>query len=229
MMNPWEIWLHQNPEFSFAGKDSDGDDAEDYGYDDDQEVETSDDDDAPSFTNVNNGDDDDDDSDANVSRRIRRLEADNKKLSRELEAAMELLNKAADREGVSEDDPEGFVPQEDYDALIDLLRTDYVEHAIANYRKKDGSPKWDWQDPSAVYKFLDIDELEIDVKSKTIDGLEDQLADIAERYPFMLKDGSRRREGNGSTGKPPRKSGAREQSKNPSIEALVAEFPALID
>lgn len=224
MVNAWDIWLNQNPAFSFAGKDSD-EGADDYGYDD-EEADTASDDEEPNFSD--NADDDGDD-DVDMSRRMRKLEADNKKLSRELEAAMELLNNAADKEHDSDEAPEGFVPQDDYDALIDLLRTDYVEHAIANCRKKDGSPKWDWQDPSAVYKFLDIDELEIDVKSKMIDGLEDQLADIAERYPFMLKDGNRRREGSGSTGKPPRKSGAREQHKNPSIEALVAEFPALID
>lgn len=224
MVNAWELWLDQNPAFSFAGKDSDGEES-DFDYEDDgQEA----DDEGPDFSTGDSGDFNDD-SDGDTSSRLRRLETDNKKLSRELEAAMELLNNAADREGNFGDAPEGFVPQEDYDAIIDLLRTDYVEHAIANYRKKDGSPKWDWQDPSAVYKFLDIDELEIDVKSKTIDGLEDQLADIAERYPFMLKDNSRRREGNGSTGKPPRKSGAREAHRNPSIEALVAEFPALID
>lgn len=224
MVNAWELWLSQNSAFSFAGKDSDGD--SDFGYEYEDDGETAEDD---SEDTDRDSVDDDDDSDANTSSRLRRLEADNKKLSRELEAAMELLNTAAERE-YGDDAPEGYVAQEDYEALIDLLRTDYVEHAIASFRKKDGSPKWDWQDPSAVYKFLDIDELEIDVKSKVIDGLEDQLADIAERYPFMLKNGGNsRREGSGSTGKPPRKSGAREQRRNPSIEALVAEFPALID
>lgn len=226
MVNDWELWLSQTHEFSFAGKDSDGEyDAEGFGYEDDAE-----DDSTNSSESDGDGSDGDDDGADDTSRRVRRLESDNKKLSRELEAAIELLNKAAENEGIPEDAPEGFVPQEDYDALIDLLRTDYVEHAIASFRKKDGSPKWDWEDPTAVYKFLDIDELEIDVKSKVIDGLEEQLADIAERYPFMLKNGSRRRDnGNGSTGKPPRKSGARERISNPSIEALVAEFPALVD
>lgn len=224
MVNAWELWLSQNLAFSFAGNDSDGEDSDfDYEYEDGED-NTEDD----AENTARRSSDDGDDNDADTSSRLRRLEADNKKLSRELEAAMELLNTAADREFESEA-PEGFVPQEDYDALIDLLRTDYVEHAIASYTKKDGSPKWDWQDPSAVYKFLDIDELEIDVKSKVIDGLEDQLADIAERYPFMLKNGGNSRQGSGSTGKPPRKSGAREQHRNPSIEALVAEFPALID
>lgn len=226
MMNDWEIWLSQTPEFSFAGKDSDGEyDAEGFEYEDDAEDNSTN-----SSESDGDGSDGDDDGADDTARRVRRLESDNKKLSRELEAAIELLNKAAENEGGSEDAPEGFVPQDDYDALIDLLRTDYVEHAIANFRKKDGSPRWDWEDPTAVYKFLDIDELEIDVKSKVIDGLEEQLADIAERYPFMLKNGGRRRDtGNGSTGKPPRKSGARERISNPSIEALVAEFPALVD
>lgn len=229
MMNDWEIWLSQTPEFSFAGKDSDGEyDAENFdNYEDDAEDQN--DSGSGTISDGDGGDGDDDGAD-DTARRVRRLENDNKKLSRELEAAIELLNKAAENEGSGEDAPEGFVPQDDYDALIDLLRTDYVEHAIANFRKKDGSPRWDWEDPTAVYKFLDIDELEIDVKSKVIDGLEDQLADIAERYPFMLKNANRRREGgSGLTGKPPRKSGARERISNPSIEALVAEFPALVD
>lgn len=227
MMNEWEIWLAQNPSFSFAGKDSDGEDAVEYSGENDYESDESGED--SGYDDADRSDDSSDDADEDdTSRRIRRLENDNKKLSRELEAAVELLNQAADSEG-SDEAPEGFVPQEDYDALIDLLRTDYIEHAIANFRKKDGSPKWDWEDPSAVYKFLDVDELEVDVKTRTIDGLEDQLADIAERYPFMLRSGGKRREGNGSTGKLPRKSGAREQHKNPSIEALVAEFPALVD
>jgi len=223
MVNAWEYWLGQHPEFSFAGNDSDGEDASEYEYEDD--TESSDDSVDVSDRDV---DTDDDDRESDSSRRLRRLESDNKKLSRELEAAVELLNQAADNEG-SYESPDGFVPQEDYDSLIDLLRTDYVEHAISSYTKKDGTPKYDWEDASAVYKFLDIDELEIDVKSKKIDGLEEQLADIAERYPFMLKSGKRREVGSGSTGKPPRKSGAREQFKNPSIEALVAEFPALVD
>lgn len=229
MKNAWELWLSQHPDFSFAGKDSDGQDAVDeIGYsdsEDDYEADES----GQSDLADRNSDSDDDDDESDTSLRIRRLENDNKKLSRELEAAIELLNQAAASEGSSEDAPEGFVPQEDYDSLIDLLRTDYVEHAIASFTRKDGSPRWDWEDPSAVYKFLDIDELEIDVKSKKIDGLEEQLADIADRYPFMLKGGGKRRESTGSTGKPPRKSGAREYQKNPSIEALVAEFPALID
>lgn len=227
MVNAWENWLGQHPEFSFAGKDSDVEDAtEEFGYDDDN---AEDDTDERRDVTDRDGDSDDDDDESDSSRRLRRLESDNKKLSRELEAAVELLNQAAASEGSSEDSPEGFVPQEDYDSLIDLLRTDYVENAISGYKKKDGTPKYDWEDASAVYKFLDIDELEIDVKSKKIDGLEEQLADIADRYPFMLKSGKRREAGSGSTGKPPRKSGAREQFKNPSIEALVAEFPALVD
>lgn len=223
MMNGWEIWLSQNPQFAFVGKDSDGDDS----YDDSYDSEDSSDDE--SFDSDVDDDSDDSDDAPDTSARLRKLEADNKKLSRELEAAMDLLNNAADRENDSDEDPEGFVPQEDYDALVDLLRTDYVENAISGFRRKDGSPKWDWQDPSAVYKFLDIDELEIDVKSKTIDGLEAQLADIADRYPFMLKDSNRRGSGSGSTGKPPRGSGSREKKGNPSLEALIAEFPALID
>lgn len=227
MANAWENWLIQHPEFSFAGKDS-GDDVGEY---DDTDVEDSGEDDDDADGDLDAEDDDDDAGPSDTARRLRNLEKENKRLSRELEAAVELLNSVDEGGSSSDDAPEGYVPQEDYDALVELLRTDYVQNAISSYTKRDGTPKWDWEDPSAVYKFLDVDQLEIDVKSRTIDGLEDQLADIAERYPFMLKNRGavQKREGSGMTGRVPRRSGAREQSKNPSLEALVAEFPALVD
>lgn len=227
MKDMWEHWLVQHPDFTLSGGDDDGEDL-DIDQDDDYEDDDYEDDAEARDSDSEDDDDDADDSSDDTARRLRNLEKDNRRLSRELEAATELLNKAAESEGSDGEPPEGFVAQEDYEALIDLLRTDYVQNAISGFTKKDGTPKWDWEDPSAVYKFLDVDELEIDVKSKTIDGLEDQLADIAERYPFMLK-GNGVSKSRGSTGKPPRKPGSRESHKDPSLEALAAEFPALID
>lgn len=224
MNTPWEAWLAAHPEFSLTGRDDDGD----------IEIDSDDEDSVAGSAGADDSEDDgadDDDDDADTARRIRNLEKDNRRLSRELEAAVELLNEKADKERSSDDStpPEGFVAQEDYDLLLELLRTDYVENAIDSFKNKDGSAKWEWEDRSAVYKFLDIDELEIDVKSKVIDGLEDQLADIAERYPFMLKGKGSAKQGPGKTGTKPGKPGTREKKQDPSTEALVAEFPALVD
>ena len=223
MKATWEAWLAAHPEFSLVGND-DGDDGEDFDVDDqDSESDGADD-------GEDDNSDDDDDVDG-TTRRISRLEKDNARLSRELQAAIELLNEKADKEkSEGTETPEGFVPQEDYDTLLELLRTDYVESAISGFKNKDGSAKWEWEDTSAVYKFLDIDELEIDIKSKKIHGLEDQLADIAERYPFMLKGNKSSTDRKpGKTGVKPGKPGTREKKSDPSLEALIAEFPAMVD
>lgn len=218
----WNRWLLQNPGFVLAGRDNEDVETDDDDVDTDDDDDDSDDDDS---------DDDDEDDAATHKARANRLQ---RKLDRQ-QAQIDLLTeKLAEKDGAAGDKPkegetpDGFVAQSDYDDLTDIIRTDFVEHAISGFKDKEGNPKWDWEDTSAVYKFLDVDDLEFDIESKTIDGLEDQLKAIAARYPFLLKgNGKNGGTRNGKTGTKPGKSGTREEQKNQTRDQLLTDFPAL--
>ncbi len=219
----WEGWLALNPEFSFVGSDEVEEDSSDSAEDSEDDSE----DDGPSGDVDGEDDsssDDDDDDDTNA--RLKRLEKKNSKLSKQLEAALELLNKNNDGEAGKA--PEGFVAQQDYDDAVEALSEMAIHNAISNGPKnKDGSPKYDWEDPAVVMKFIDMDEVEFDLKSKSVEGIDDQLAEVAERYPFMLKDKGKRTPAPGKSGTRPRKQGTREVVQTPSEASLLVDFPAM--
>lgn len=224
----WEAWLVQHPHFALTGGDDDADDSIDDDVDNDEEEFDSDE---SGDSDSEDGDSDNDDDSGEQARRLRKLERDNKRLQEKLEATIDLLNKKSSGEEEDGFVPEGYVPEEDYNILIDYLREDFVQNAIerGGPRNKDGSQKYQWESAEAVYRFLDLDDLEIDVASKTIDGLNDQLAAIADKYPFLLKGKSKAANGNGRTGRIPGKPGTREKHQVPSREAMLADFPAMAD
>jgi len=220
----WEAWLVSNPNFSLSGRDNDEVDVDVDEDDVDEDADSSGADDGEDDDSDGDGEDDGENAD------LERLKRQNKRLQKQIDSLTELLSKKADKQGDEDGAPEGYVSQEDYDSLFEILRTDFVENAISSFKNKDGSQRWAWEDPSAVYRFLDVDELEFDLSSRTIDGLEDQLKDIAARYPFMLKgNGKPGARNGGKIGSKPGKPGTREEKKDLTKDALVEDFPALVN
>lgn len=208
----WLELLH-SPHGLFGG---DGDDAgDDYDSDESAENLESDDEDddgdedGSSDVASHSRDDDDDDDDQDVD--VRSLLRENRKLSRDLKAALELLDEYEER-GMSDsddDDDDLEILRSENEQLRALLNGQYVRNAITSFRNKDGSPKWDWVDVDDVFNALDADDLDIDIETGEIDGLEEQLEDIARRKPHWLRKKQKKEDDapGGPTGYRPRSGG----------------------
>ena len=203
---------------------------------DDAEVDE-DEDESDGVSDGDSDGEDDDDSDSNDSDRdleseLRKAKRELRKTKRDLDEALDMLEENENSSGRGsnddEDDSEVASLREENDQMRKLLNGAYIEQQISNFRDKEGNPRWDWEDPETVFALLDRSDLEVDVETGEIDGLEEQLEDLAKKKPFLLKDKSRSRSGSkgGSSGKPPGKSGAG-KPKPTSRETLASDFSIL--
>ena len=113
----------------------------------------------------------------------------------------------------------------------------YIQSQIESFKDDDGNPRWEWEDAETVYALLDRSELEVDIETGEIDGLEDQLEDLAKsKGHFLLKKASsddddedektkpRRRR---TSGRAPRGGSARKVQKMSDAD-LAREFSAIV-
>lgn len=192
MSEAFTRWLIESGLTIFGGDD----DGSDYGVDDadsDDDLEDSRSDGEPSDDDDDDGSDDDaDDDDDDVAKALSDAKKENRRLKRELAAAEELLD------GVDEsddDDDETGGLRDENQKLRKLVNGPYVKSQIDNVRGKDGEKLYDWEDADVVYALLDKSELEVDVETGEIEGLEEQLAELAKKKPFLLKSGKRSSKG----------------------------------
>lgn len=95
--------------------------------------------------------------------------------------------------------------------------------------------KYSWHDVSTVMKEIDHDELEVDVENLVVDGLDEQLKQLAKKKPFLLKTKSSGKEdedeggngGAGGTGHNPRNGGRRTGGGMAQREDLLKKYPSL--
>lgn len=199
------------------GGDVDVDSEEDSDGDEDSDLDDSDrDGDGDDEDRDEDDEDEDEDEDGESSAAYRRLERQNRRLQQDLDEAMELLEEAGDRERELDTDEERTAEvvslRQENEDLRAILNGQYVKNAIGSMKNRDGSPKYDWIDIEDVFNALDADDIDIDIETGEIDGLEDQLADIASRKPHWLRSKrrtERKRESSGSSGSGPSGSGRR--------------------
>jgi hypothetical protein len=207
-----------------ADGDSDGDgDGADDGADDDDDADDDDED----------GDDstDGDKPDA-ATRRIQQLSAENKKYRQravargkrvaELEAELAKLKPTGgskDSEGA--DDKPAPEVEELKNTNSQLARTN--EDLLIRLEFM-GNSKYEWKNPKAALRLLDLSEVEI-TEDGEVEGLDEAIDALAESDSYLLKgkdddDAERRKRKTGQqTGQ--RKTG------NPNREKLISKYPAL--
>lgn len=124
----------------------------------------------------------------------------------------------------------------DHDGLQMKSREQAIRTALASDKivDKDGKehPRA-WYDVDMVLSLLDRDTLAVDLSDGTVGGLEDQLNQLAEQKPFLVKAASGE-QGSGAntqrpTGSVPQTSagGTRSQEAQRSEQDLLNDFPAL--
>lgn len=206
-------WIELVCEKPLFGGDGEGDgDPDDVEIEDSEEYDDGDED-RDSDNSDDSDDGDDEDSDDSDEEDVALIRKENRRLRRDLEDAMEMLQDFEAKAELSEVDEEHQSElesiTEERDALLALLNGQYVKNAIS------ANSKYDWVDIEDVFNALDADDIDIDIESGDIDGLDDQLAEIAKRKPHWLKQRKRRREegDSGSTGSGPQGSGRRGDRK----------------
>lgn len=79
--------------------------------------------------------------------------------------------------------------KEKYDKLLKVVETTHIDTAInnmSNKRDKNGQPKYEWHDATAVRAFIDKEAIEVDLDTGEISGLDTQLANIAKDRSYLL-------------------------------------------
>ncbi|ACI06387.1 hypothetical protein GUMBALL_13 [Mycobacterium phage Gumball] len=204
----------------FDGYDDDSDDSDDGASDRGSSRKSDDGDDRDSGDDANDADDDD------LRADLKAKDKKIAKLERDLEDALEMIEEAETKrrrrgdDDYDDDDTEYHELRDENDKLRALLNGPYIRSQISSFRDKDGNPKWDWEDPETVFALLKTADLEVDVETGEIDGLEEQLRDLARNKPFLLRQRSSRR---GASGKVP---GGSSDKKKPSREDLASDFSA---
>lgn len=210
----FERWLIENSVLLQGGDDDDTDvDDEEDDLEDDGSDGASDGDDL--------GDDDDDSSDGlDLAAELKKVRREAKKTKRELQAALELLDEASAYEGNDDEDPEVSELREDNAKMRKLLAGAYIKSKLEEFTDDKGNKRWTWEDKDVVFALLDKSELEVDVEDGTIDGLEEQLEELAKKKPFLLKKTQRP---NKPSGKAP--GGTSSNKKNKTTEDWAKDFP----
>lgn len=93
--------------------------------------------------------------------------------------------------------------KEKYEKLLKIVETSFIDQSIANIsgvKDKQGNPKYDWHNASALRPFLDMDKLDLDIDTGEVKGLESQLSDIAKNHTYLLVSKADRDGGNGGNG-----------------------------
>lgn len=229
-LDEFALWLADrlvHNAFAYSGgdnEDADSDADDDSGSDDDSDDDSEDGD---ADGDSDDGADDSDSDDADVAKELRDTKRELRKANRDLQEALEMLEEQENRSSSSDsdDDDEEVVRLRDENAAMRaLLNGPYIQSQINSFRDKQGNPRWSWEDAETVYALLDRSDLEVDPETGVIEGLEEQLEDLAKRKPFLLKKkgSSTRSSGNGSSGKPPRNSAGGE--KKLSKDDFAKEF-----
>jgi hypothetical protein len=207
-----------------------GGDAED-GVDDDESNSGGDDsnsgEDGASGSD-DDGNDGDDSGDADVRDKVSKEKAKSRDLRKQLRETQEKLAEATENlQARDQSDVERELQEtkDQLDSVRDLLNGPYMQSKINDFKDSKGNPRWDWEDAETVFALLDRSDLEVDLRTGEIDGLEDQLEDLAARKPFLLK--TKKAPGSSKSGTPPGNPGSG-KSKKPSREALSADFPAMM-
>jgi hypothetical protein len=169
------------------------------------------------------GDDDggDDDADSAAESPEAKLKKERAK-SRDLRARLRAALEEKEERDANDADDELAETKAELESMRKLLNGPYMQSKIDQFTDAKGNKRWDWEDTETVFALLDRSELEVDVRTGEIDGLEDQLEDLAARKPFLLKKAGGK---SNPSGKPPGKPG--NGSKKPSNESLGADFPFL--
>jgi hypothetical protein len=125
-----------------------------------------------------------------VQSRIQELEqkaAENEKKAKDAEKrAKDFEKQLNDKNLENLDEAERTAAERDdfkakYEQLLEFVETSVVETAIMK------NSKYQWHDVEAVRAFLDKDQIKLDLDNKTVDGLDSQLADLAKKKPYLLK------------------------------------------
>ena len=225
-VDPFALWLASHPGFSIVGHDSDDDD-EDLDEDDVEDDASDEDDDDDDSDDDEDGSDEDDESPEALKKKLK--DADRARVKAERALAKAQRNQAEPDDDDDDDDASEEVKslREENAAFRKLVNGPYIQSQINSFVDDDGNPRWDWEDPEVVYALLKRSELEVDPETGEVDGLEEQLEDLAERKPHLLKVAENEIRVRRSSGKAP---GGRSKSKkdpNAKSEAELRKiFPA---
>jgi hypothetical protein len=174
-------------------------------------------------------------------KRIKELEDKNKELDTKAKAAEKAAKdnekalKDKEREGMEDHDKlvaDHEDLQQNYEKLLKFVETSFIDNAITKMsaaKQKDGSPKYEWHEATAVRTFVDArkDEIKLDMDTGEVDGLDAILADIAKSHPWMLvskeeRDGSYVPPDNNGTGNHPR--GGSQRQRVTDDKALASKY-----
>lgn len=115
---------------------------------------------------------------------------------KELEGADEQQKVLAERDSLKEQN----------EKLLKLVETSVIDSTIANLsnaKDKQGNPKYSWQDIEAVRAFVKRDDIDIDLDTGEVSGIDTQLKDIASKRPYLLVSKEEQDLQNGNTPPPP--------------------------
>jgi hypothetical protein len=115
---------------------------------------------------------------------------------KELEGADDAERTAAERDDF----------KEKYEKLLKIVETSVIDTAITNLsnaKDKQGNPKYNWQDVEAVRAFLKRDDIQLDLDTGEVTGLDTQLKDIASKRPYLLVTKQEQDDQNGNQPPPP--------------------------
>lgn len=153
-------------------------------------------------------------------RKLREERRRNRQLEADLQVALEM---AESGEGSNDDDAESDLLeayhelQNNYSEAISLLEGMAVEKAI-------GNSKHQFEDTETVLALIDAQDLEVDLRTGEVDGLEDQLEDLAKKKPFLLK--KKESKGKPDSGDASRNGRQRDRNRKKSAKEWAESNPA---
>ncbi|AHN84027.1 head scaffolding protein [Mycobacterium phage Hawkeye] len=206
---------------ALSGHDDD-DSGIDSGFDSDVDDDADGSDGDPDDRDDDGDFDDSDGDDRDFETELKDAKKELREVKRDLADALEMLEENESNSGDYDDDTEVSELRKENEAMRALLNGPYIQSQINGFRNKDGSPRWDWEDTETVYALLHTKDLEVDVETGEIDGLEDQLEELAKKKPFLLRKKNTTR---GSSGKPPGDTG-NGSKKKPTAKDLASDFSA---
>lgn len=149
------------------------------------------------------------------AKRIRELEEKNADLVKKHGDEKKRADKAEktvtdkEREGMEEaqrTEAERDDFKQKYEKLLKIVETSVIDTAITNLsnaKDKQGNSKYNWQDVEAVRAFLKRDDIQLDLDTGEVTGLDTQLKDIASKRPYLLVTKQEMDEQNGNQPPPP--------------------------
>jgi len=191
-------------------------------------------------------DDDDDDGDGDQDKwddkdkRIHELSSEAKNRRKALRAAerelAEVRRQLEERDGAKKETEKSLKEEltkstERLAKMENTLRRNLLETTILK------DPKVTWHDVDVVISALNLDDVDIDVESGTVEGLSEELKRVAREKPFLVKSkaGERRKndDGNGgqqqrgSSGNNPGGAGHQQNQQVTQRDSLLKKYKAL--